>query len=280
MLRNGRVETEVLLVHRKRYNDWSLPKGKLNQGETLVECAFRETLEETGVEVDIQTPLDTISFEVGSALKTVSYWRAAVRKDRGHVPNTEVDRVRWFPLSKALPKASYPEDPLLIKQAATLPPTTPFLIVRHGKAVARSDWVGDDRHRPLAEHGQLQSQRLVSLLDVYGVRKIASSTSTRCIQTFEPFARDAKLQIEGWAALSEEDAAQAPWLVTELVERLLAETASSGCAMAVCGHRPVLPLMSVAAGITAKPLRPAAFVVVHIDSDGKAVALERQPPIM
>ncbi|HET9561549.1 MAG TPA: NUDIX domain-containing protein, partial [Propionibacteriaceae bacterium] len=59
--------TEVLIIHRKRYDDWTLPKGKLEVGESLPACAVREVREETGVTIRLSVPLDHVSYEAGSA---------------------------------------------------------------------------------------------------------------------------------------------------------------------------------------------------------------------
>ena len=59
--------TEVLIIHRKRYDDWTLPKGKLEVAESLPACAVREVREETGVTIRLSAPLDSISYEAGNA---------------------------------------------------------------------------------------------------------------------------------------------------------------------------------------------------------------------
>ena len=70
--------TEVVIVHRKRYDDWSLPKGKLEAGESLPACAVREVQEETGVTVRLDGPLDQVSYERGGTLKRVDWWAGSV----------------------------------------------------------------------------------------------------------------------------------------------------------------------------------------------------------
>jgi 8-oxo-dGTP diphosphatase len=272
-------EPEVLLVHRQRYDDWSLPKGKLDPGEYLARCAVRETLEETGVRVRLAMPLDQVSYEVGQGTKVVSFWRAELLADEGFTPCDEVDKIRWLPISKALQKVSYPEDPALIKQALGMPPTTPFIIVRHGKAVGRDDWPGLDPVRPLADRGHRQSQHLVPLLESYGVARLASSTSTRCMQTLEPYARLKDLSIQGWAALSEEDAELNPGQVSALIAELVQSTAISTTPMAVCGHRPVMRLMLEAASVSPRPLRTSAAIVCHLSPDGDTIAMEHHRPL-
>jgi 8-oxo-dGTP diphosphatase len=277
--RSTDAEPEVLLVHRQRYDDWSLPKGKLDPGEYLACCAVRETWEETGVRVRLAMPLNQVSYEVGQGSKVVSFWRAEVIADEGFKPCDEVDRIRWLPVSKALLKASYPEDPILIKQAVDMPATTPFIILRHGKAVGRDDWPGPDPARPLADRGQRQGRHLIPLLEGYGISRLASSTSTRCIQTLEPYARSKGLSIQGWAALSEEDAELRPAQVTELMAELLHGTAVSTTPMVVCGHRPVMRLMLEAASVSLRPLRTSAAIVCHLSPDGETVAMEHHRPL-
>ena len=76
-------DLQVLLVHRPRYDDWSFPKGKLESGESLCACAVREVAEETGVQVRLEQPLETIRYRLGDGTrKEVRYW-AARELDRG-----------------------------------------------------------------------------------------------------------------------------------------------------------------------------------------------------
>jgi len=278
IVRMRQGEPEVLLVHRPRYDDWSLPKGKLNPGEYPAACAVRETREETGIQVRLGVPLDKVSYEVGNGWKNVHYWRADIRKTRTFAPGDEVDKIRWFDVEKAVAKTSYPEEPALIRRAASSPASTPLLIVRHAKAMLRANWNGRDQARPLDERGRRQSRMLVPLLAAYGVRRLVSSTSTRCNRTLTPYAQDRKLDIEGWTTLSEEQAVKSPAQVGPLVARLAAETAASGKPLAICGHRPVLPSMLEALGLPNRHMQPGAVVVAHLDADGQTVAVEFHKP--
>ncbi|MDR1767094.1 MAG: NUDIX hydrolase, partial [Propionibacteriaceae bacterium] len=245
----GGAEPEILLVHRPRYDDWSLPKGKLSDLESLPACAVRETFEESGVRARLGMPLDQVGYEVGAGDKTVAYWRASVVRAGRRPKGDEVDKIRWLPASKAVLKASYPEDPGLIRQALAMPSTTALIVVRHAKAVARDGWRRVDWLRPLAEKGAAQSRRLVALLAAYGVEELASSPSARCLQTLRPYARRRGLKITQLPPLSEEgyaaDPAGAPAAMAELIRRVVA----SRRPLAVCGHRPVLPAMLAALGV-------------------------------
>ena len=276
--RAGADEPEVLLVHRPRYDDWSLPKGKLGADEYPAACAVRETREESGLSVRLGPPLDRVEYAVTGGRKQVSYWRSAVFATDRFAPNAEVDKARWLPVSKAIVKASYPEEPALIRQAVALPTSTPLVVVRHGKAMARDAWVGPDATRPLDERGLRQSLALIPLLDAYGVRRLVSSSSTRCLRTLTPYSRGGPtLRIESQDALTEPAAASDPDSVAALMRRLVAETVASGTPTAVCGHRPVLPGMLEALGLADRRMRPCAAVVAHLDPDGAVLALETYP---
>lgn len=88
--------TEVLLVHRKRYGDWSLPKGKRDKGESGKDAALREVLEETGVRCDLGDPLPPVFYEVDGRPKRVKWWTMTLVEDLGGpVDQDEVDEVRW-----------------------------------------------------------------------------------------------------------------------------------------------------------------------------------------
>jgi 8-oxo-dGTP pyrophosphatase MutT (NUDIX family) len=95
--RSGRVE--LVLVHRPRYDDWSLPKGKAHRGESDRDTALREVEEETGLRCRLGPELTTVRYRTdrGEA-KTVRWWAMTVRKDVGFVPDDEVDEMRWVTL--------------------------------------------------------------------------------------------------------------------------------------------------------------------------------------
>src|SRR5437867_3193906 len=89
-LRKGKVE--IALVHRPRYDDWSLPKGKLRGGETPLAAAVREVAEETGARVAVSRFVGNVRYDVGATHKQTSYW--AMRHLGGDFePNHEVDEI-------------------------------------------------------------------------------------------------------------------------------------------------------------------------------------------
>ena len=198
---------EVVLVHRPRYDDWSLPKGKLSPGEPEVEGAVREVLEETGYHVRVGRPLGETRYDklVGKVArpKVVRWW--AMQATTGtFTPNREVDDLRWLPLSEAEQLLTRETDRDLLRRFAQGPaPTRTVLLVRHASAGSRSKWTGDDRDRPLDECGQAQADELVRLLARFDVARIASADVARCIDTVAPFADAVGLTVELEPLLSE-----------------------------------------------------------------------------
>lgn len=275
----GNGEQEVLLIHRPRYDDWSLPKGKIDTDEYLAGCAVRETVEETSVRVRLGVQVERrLEYRVSSRDKQVTYWRAQVRSEKPHVPNREVDQIRWLPVSEAIALVSYVDEMDIIQRAVDLPETVPVVLLRHGKAMARAHWTGRDQARPLDARGRRQAELLVPLLDAFGVQQVISSSSTRCAQTVKPYGKARRLEVETWSTLSEEQAAQKPKAVTTLMKRLLSETLDQGRPAVVCGHRPVLPLMFAALGVEPRPLKPGAAVVAHVTCEGQVVGVEEHRP--
>jgi 8-oxo-dGTP diphosphatase len=101
---------ELLLVHRPHYDDWTLPKGKLEPGETHEQAAFREVREETGLDCELGRELPSTSYnDRRGRPKTVRYW--AMRPLAGVAgPNGEVDEVRWASVEEAGRLLTYAHD--------------------------------------------------------------------------------------------------------------------------------------------------------------------------
>ena len=271
--------TEVVIVHRKRYDDWTLPKGKVEAGESVPVCAVREVHEETGVTIRLGVPLDSITYEAGNAgLKKVDYWGGLVLDSVRRAPDAEVDVVSWLPVRAALSRLTYSHDHFLVQQYLEQPPTTPLIILRHAKAMDRKDWSRKDSARPINTRGRRQARLLVPMLDAYGVTKLVSSTSTRCVATVLPYAQEHELPIETHSLLSEEEGENNPKAVGRLLRKVRAATLKTGEPTAVCVHRPVLPHILDALDIAPATLVTGELLVAHLTSKGTVHALERHRP--
>jgi 8-oxo-dGTP diphosphatase len=101
----------VLVVHRPRYDDWSLPKGKRDPGETDEQCAVREVEEETGVRAALEGELLPVAYvDRRGRPKVVRYWLMRVLDQRPFVANDEIDEAVWLPLPEAAGRLTYPYD--------------------------------------------------------------------------------------------------------------------------------------------------------------------------
>ena len=108
----------VALVHRPRYDDWTLPKGKLDNGESFEEAALREVWEETGLRARLVRELPPVNYEVRGRPKVVRYWLMEVESDDGFVVNDEVDEVRWVEPDEACALLTYDRDRDVLAGAA------------------------------------------------------------------------------------------------------------------------------------------------------------------
>jgi 8-oxo-dGTP pyrophosphatase MutT (NUDIX family) len=98
---------ELALIHRRRYQDWSLPKGKLKNGESWQQAALREVLEETGCEALLGDFAGQIDYEVRGTPKRVLFWHMQAVDECQFYPNEEVDAVEWMPPDQALKWLNY-----------------------------------------------------------------------------------------------------------------------------------------------------------------------------
>ena len=266
----------VLLVHRPKYDDWSFPKGKLDPGEHVAAAAVREVAEETGLHVRLCLPLGAQHYLVGSPRgprgKTVSYWTGRVVGNddvSGYRPNDEIDGVRWVDAEDAVSLLSYDHDRTTLAEALkNRRRTRAVLVLRHGQARSRHAWRRDDRERPLVVAGERQAERLVPLLAAYGVTRVISSTSLRCVQTVEPYVHTTGWELETRRRLTEED------FTPKAVARLAEEVLDDDRCTVVCTHRPVLPDVIEGLGAPDPGLSPAEVLVVHLRK-GRVAGTER-----
>jgi len=273
-LRSGRA---VLLVHRPKYDDWSFPKGKLDRGEHPTAAAVREVEEETGLRVRLTRPLGDQRYPVRGGRKRVHYWTGRVADGESddvcdYVREGEIDSVAWVPADEALRRLTYPHDRSTLREALSVRKKTRTLIVlRHTDARSRRLWHEDDRLRPLVAAGRQDAVALIGMLAAYGVRRVVTSDSVRCVETVQPYAVAAGRPVNATPVLSEEDATEAS--VRALVRELRRDAAEAGPTV-LCSHRPVLPLVFDALGLRDPKLATGEMVVLHVRG-GKLRATER-----
>jgi 8-oxo-dGTP diphosphatase len=118
--RNAGGEIEILLIHRPRYDDWSVPKGKRDDGESDEQCAIREMQEETGVLGELGKALPTAMYtDHRGRPKEVAYWLMEIANGEPITfeANDEVDELAWYGFTDAQAKLSYPLDQALLDEA-------------------------------------------------------------------------------------------------------------------------------------------------------------------
>jgi len=271
--RKGPEGREVLLVHRPKYDDWSFPKGKQDPGEHVTATAVREVLEETGVEIRLGSPLRPQQYSVsGGRNKSVHYWVGHVVGDDDvstYEINAEVDNLGWFPADAAAERLTYLDDiDLLTQFRERRKSTSTLVVVRHAKAHKRGSWDGPDPLRPLADLGQAQAEGLSPILHAYGIARVLTSSSIRCVQTVAPYAAAQVLTVVEVEALSEEGYDDAT------ARKLLGDLMTTPGPSVLCSHRPVLPDLFELLDISEEPLVPSELVVCH-HRKGAIFATER-----
>ncbi|OBB09404.1 NUDIX hydrolase [Mycobacteriaceae bacterium 1482268.1] len=232
------AEPEVAVIHRPRYDDWSLPKGKVETGESEPVTAVREVLEETGYRSHLGRRLASVSYPVETqGLKKVQYW-AARAIDGTFTSSSEVDDMKWLPVTAAMKQLGYPHDRKVLRRFAKVPADTKtILIVRHGTAGSKSRYKGDDRLRPLDKRGRAQAESLVGQLMAFGADTLYSADRTRCCQTLEPLADELGLAIHNEPLLTEEAYADD----RKAARRRMLEIAVAGGTPVICTQGKVIP---------------------------------------
>ena len=180
---------EIVLVHRPRYDDWSLPKGKLEPGEHRLAAAVREVFEETAVRAVPQVRLPGIRYLTGApgVDKRVDFWSMRAESWTDRQPDDEVEEIRWVPATWAGSMLSYVHDRGVVKAFLDLPPLTGIVaLVRHAHAGRRRDWAGPDAERPLDGQGAADALLLTDLLRLFAPTAVVSATPLRCRQTVAP----------------------------------------------------------------------------------------------
>ena len=234
-------EVQIALVHRPRYDDWSLPKGKQDPGEALIACAYRETLEETNLKVAFGPYVGDIEYFVPEGLKKVYYWSARLADDSPEFhANEEVDLLEWHSLEAAIEKVTRDSDREIIERFVSVPfDSYPLIMLRHAKALAREEWQGEDEDRPLEQLGQQQARRMLSLYQVYGLTQIHTSDAVRCHDTVEQMAHALNIPLTITNKVSEYTWKKSKEKAIDYAKELIKENEP----VILCSHNPVLPRM-------------------------------------
>ena len=294
------TKTQVLLVHRGERADVSLPKGKVDPGETPPQTAVREIKEETGLSIALGAPLGTIEYTMpGGREKIVYYWAAeisdAALAATTFAPNSEIASLEWLSIKDARAAVSYDRDrDVLDRFAARVKAgnarTFPIIALRHGKAVPPASWDGPDSTRPLLHRGLEQARSVAPAIAAWAPERLITSTAVRCVNTIEPTAALTGLSIRATDAISQDAYEEGTASVRKVVQKRLARKVSA----VLCSHGPVLPLIidEMAARTHTPldaPLRRAGmlstgeFTVMHVSvehPENGLVAVETHGPAL
>jgi 8-oxo-(d)GTP phosphatase len=285
----------VALVHRPRYDDWTLPKGKQEPGEHLLLTAIREVGEESGLRIRLGRPLAAQEYVVNGKVKQVRYWAGRCAAATTFVPNHEVDQMRWLPASGVTPALTYPRDAAVLADFLAGPAdTVPVIVLRHAEAGSKRKRIAGrpgpaavaaDLSRPLDAAGSAQAQALAALLACYGPSQVISSRAERCLATVRPYAAATGTTVRTEDALTVEIGADGPETRERAgrAARLAASMAVAGEPVIFCAHRENLPALisavfrALGADPPPEPLAKAEFMIAHV-AGRKLAGLERHRP--
>jgi len=278
---------QVLVVYRKHHRDVSIPKGKVDPGETLPHTAAREVFEETGLKVSLGPSLGSAHYiqPTNGKPKIVHYWAAEVdpvaEAKSKFVSNDEIFALEWLSVKKAIAALTYEHDRELVDSVRTLwksgsMDTFPLIIARHGKATAHEGWDGDDSLRPLTAVGMQQSRNIAGGLAAFGPASILSSPAIRCLQTVAPLSYKLGMEIRESGKISQDKWTKEGDRVADFVASRLRK----GMPAVMCSHGPVIPqivseIITQTGGTVTDEVRRAAslgtgdFTVFHLTKSGR-----------
>ncbi|WP_349902319.1 NUDIX hydrolase [Parafrigoribacterium humi] len=295
-----RGTVEVLLVHRDERSDVSLPKGKVDPGETPPQTAVREIREETGLRVTLGPPLGTTEYTLpGGREKRVFYWSAEVDDETlaasAFTPNKEIAALEWLPIAAARKKMSYDRDQdVLDRFSARVDAgqlhTFAIIALRHGKAVPPASWDGPDATRPLLHKGTQQAASVAPAIAAWGPKRLVSSPAVRCVSTITPVADITGLEVKHSPGISQDAYEDGKATVKKAVAKRLDKQQT----VVMCSHGPVLPgIIGAVARSThtevdaamrrAAMLSTGHFTVLHVSVEhpkSGLVAIETHGPLV
>ncbi|MEL4317387.1 NUDIX domain-containing protein [Leifsonia sp. YIM 134122] len=288
----------VLVIHRTVHGDVTIPKGKVDPGETLPQTAVREIKEETGLTVALGVPLGISNYPLsGNRTKIVHYWAAEVSDDAVRhstfVPNGEVAALEWVSIKKARSYLTFKSDVEILDAFAELVDggvtrTFSLVVLRHAKAMARSDWKKADATRPLTERGVQQASTIVDTIAAWHPKRITTSTATRCVTTVTPLSAASGIELKRTDNLSQDLFEEGKADIRSVIGKRVRSRKTA----VICSHGPVLgDILREIALATGTPtgayisdaasLEPGAFSVVHLSSTNPSsgiIAIETHSP--
>lgn len=189
--RNNDGTTEVAVVHRPRYDDWSLPKGKATRGEHPLATACREVREETGIRPVLGPRLPTQRYRSPAGAKVVRFWAMSGRDD-GFTPTAEVDEALWLPVPEARAMLTHQRDVTVLDALARATMVDAVvLLVRPASAGARRGGGAPALDGP----GRRQARALRRLLPGFGPGRLVCVADDRRRDTLAPLAARLRLPV-------------------------------------------------------------------------------------
>ncbi|MFT4136480.1 NUDIX hydrolase [Microbacterium sp.] len=288
----------ILVIHRTAYADVTLPKGKVDPGETLAQTAAREIFEETGIRVALGISVGVSHYRMpNKRQKIVHYWSAEATEEAirasAFVPNREIAALEWVTPKRALTYLSYPVDVEILESFLTfvddgILATFPVVVLRHTKAKAREGWKGADAARPLTARGARQANAIVGPLRAFGVQRIVSSDAVRCVTTVAPLSAAIGRKVERTPLIGQDAWESGSADIRSVVGKRVRARKPA----VLCSHRPVLPgileELALATGTlrgsyleSASALAPGSFSVVHLSATNPGsgiVSIETHDP--
>lgn len=271
-------EPAFLVVRRPRYQDWSLPKGKIEPDETAGSAALREVTEETGFNCVPRLEIGTIAYQLDNGdAKAVRYWLMEAGEGEFH-PNDEVDEIGWLSHHAARTRLSYRKDRAVLDWAAALdadPDRGRVHLVRHAVAGSRLNDPAEDRQRNLSSRGRHHAEVIARRLARQPIERILTSPFTRCRQTVAVLSEILAVPIEEDQRLAE---GSPPSGVRTVMKELRTQAA------VLCTHGDIIT--GVIAGLADQGVRLGGDVrspkgsVWSLETRGDVVtsASYRQPP--
>ena len=236
---------ELAIIHRPKYDDWTFPKGKLDTGEELISCAYREIMEETGLDIELGPFLGEVEYIAIDGEKQVSYWAAkALSSSKDFHANNEADLLEWHDFESARTKLTRDTDREILDIFVESPfQAAQLIFLRHAKALARSEWQCGDEDRPLDNLGQLQAKRMHAVYQVFGVSQIHTSDAVRCYDTVIGMTNALKIEPVITSKLSEYTFEKNKDKSLDYALELAETSRTTGATVLLCSHNPVLPRM-------------------------------------